>query len=476
MFDAVVIGSGVVGSLIARELTKYNIKVCMLEKENDVAMGASKANSGIVHAGFDAKEGSLKAKLNVEGCRLMPSLCKTLGVKYKNNGSLVIAFDNEQAKHIQELYERGIKNGVKNLEILDKEKTLGLEPNLSKEVVCSLYAKDAGIVCPYGLCIAAAGNAMDNGAELLLNFEVSGISHDGGIYVISSTSGDFITAKYVINCAGLYSDKIAQMVGDNEIKVTPRAGEYMILDRDSINLCSHTIFRTPTKAGKGILISPTVDGNIILGPTSEERDDKEDKSTTPEGISLVAKQSLENMPSTPLRNVITSFTGLRSVGNTGDFIIKKSAENFITLSGIESPGLTASPAIAKYVVRLLQKKFGLTTQRNTYFNGRRKAYYKFSEMSPTQKNKIIKENPDFGTIICRCEGISKGEIIEALTVNPPAHDIDGVKRRTRSGMGRCQGGFCSTAIVGIISSIQNIPFENVTKFGKNSIVTFEKTK
>ena len=476
MFDAAIIGSGVVGSLIARELTKYDVKVCILEKENDVAMGASKANSGIVHAGFDAKPGSLKAKLNVEGCRLMPSLCKNLGVKYKNNGSLVIAFDEEQAKHINELYERGKKNGVRNMDILDKSAVHELEPNLSENVICALYAKDAGIVCPYGLCIAAAGNALDNGAELFLNFEVSSISRDSGVYTISSQKGDSITAKYVINCAGLYSDVIASMVGDNEINVHPRAGEYMILDKDCMSMCSRTIFRTPTKAGKGILISPTVDGNIILGPTSEEKNDKEDKSTTPEGLELVAKQTLENMPDMPLRNVITSFTGLRSVGNTGDFIIKKSADNFITLAGIESPGLTASPAIAKYVLRLLQKHFGFSAVKNPTFNGKRKAYFKFSEMSQAQKNRIIKENPDFGTIICRCEGISKGEIIEALTVNPPANDVDGVKRRTRSGMGRCQGGFCSTAIVEIIASIKGMAFEQVTKFGKESIITFEKTK
>lgn len=476
MYDVAVIGCGVVGSLIARELTKYDVKVCMLEKENDVAMGASKANSGIVHAGFDAKPGSLKAKLNVEGCRMMPSICKNLGVKYKNNGSIVIGFDDDDMKHIAELYDRGTSNGVKNMEILDKNALHELEPNLSDNVKGALYAKDAGIVCPYGLNIAAAGNAMDNGAELMLNFEVVSISQECGVYIISSKNGDFVTAKYIINSAGLYSDKIAKMVGDTTLSVHPRIGEYMILDKDSANLCSRTIFRTPSKMGKGILISPTVDGNIILGPTSVDRTDKEDKATSPEGLSLITSQTLGNIPSAPLRNVITSFAGLRSVGNTGDFIIKKSADNFVTLSGIESPGLTASPAIAKYVVRLLQKQFGLTTKKNENFCGKRKAYYKFSEMTPAQKNKIISENPDFGTIICRCEGISKGEIIEALTVNPAASDIDGVKRRTRSGMGRCQGGFCSTAIVEIISSLKNIPYENVTKFGKNSYINFERTK
>lgn len=476
MFDIAVIGCGVVGSLIARELTKYSLKVCMLEKENDVAMGASKANSGIVHAGFDAHPGSLKAKFNVEGNRMMPSLCKMLGVKFKNNGSIVIAFNDEDMECVKELYERGVENGVEDMEILDGSQVRELEPCLGENVVGALYAKTGGIVCPYGLTIAAAGNAMDNGAELKLNFEVEKIEKKDGAYAITSADGETVTAKYVVNSAGLYSDKIARLVGDDSFTVHPRAGEYMILDKDSGSLCTRTIFRTPTKMGKGILVSPTADGNIILGPTSEDKTDKEDRATTPEGIALVAKQALEDAPGTPLRNVITSFTGLRSVGDTGDFIIKLSAENFISLGGIESPGLTSAPAIAKYTADMLKKQCGMKAQKNTSFNGRRKAYYKFSEMTPAQKNKIIKQNPDFGTIICRCEGISKGEIIEALTVNPPASDIDGVKRRTRSGMGRCQGGFCSTSIAGIIAELKEMPFEQVTKFGKGSVLNFAKTK
>lgn len=476
MFDVAVIGCGVVGSLIARELTKYSLKVCMLEKENDVAMGASKANSGIVHAGFDAHPGSLKAKFNVEGNRMMKSVCEELGVKFKNNGSIVIAFNDEDMACVKELYERGIANGVEDMEILDKVAVHELEPCLGDNVVGALYAKTGGIVCPYGLTIAAAGNAMDNGAELMLNFEVEGISQNGECYDITSTDGKTVSAKYVVNSCGIYSDKIARLVGDDSFTVHPRVGEYMILDKASGSLCQRTIFRTPTKMGKGILVSPTADGNIILGPTSEDKTDREDKSTTPEGLALVARQALEDAPGTPLRNVITSFTGLRSVGSTGDFIIRVSAENFVTLGGIESPGLTSAPAIAKYVVEMLSNECGMILEENESFDGHRKAYYKFSEMTPDEKNEVIKQNPDFGTIICRCEGISKGEIIEALTVNPKATDIDGVKRRTRSGMGRCQGGFCSTTIAGIIAETDDIPFEQVTKFGKGSVINFAKTK
>lgn len=476
VYDVAVIGCGVVGALTARELTRYRLNVCVLEKENDVAMGASKANSGIVHAGFDAHPGTLKAKFNVQGNRLMPGLCRMLGVKYKNNGSLVIAFGAEDMRHIEELYERGRQNGVTDMELLDKKRVHELEPALSDKVCGALYAKTGGIVCPYGLTIAAAGNAMDNGAELLLNFEVSAIAPTATGYDITSADGQRITAKYVVNSAGLFADTVAAMVGDTSFRVHPRAGEYMILDKASASLCRATIFRTPTKMGKGILVSPTADGNILLGPTSTDTEDKEDKSTTPEGLAQIAVQAFEDTPDVPLRSVITSFTGLRAVGDTGDFIVRLSAENFITLGGIESPGLTSAPALAKYVVRLLKKKCGMQAVKNPDFNGRRKAYYRFSEMTPPAKNRVIRQNPDFGTIVCRCEGITKGEILEALTVNPPARDLDGIKRRTRSGMGRCQGGFCSPVIARMIAEQTGAPFETVTKKGPGSELNFGRTK
>ncbi len=475
MYDVTVIGGGLVGALTARELTRFRLKVCMLEKENDVAMGASKANSGIVHAGFDAHVGSLKARFNVAGNRMMESLCKTLGVKFRRNGSLVIAFSDEDMKTVHELYERGRENGVPELKILDKEQTHALEPSLSDTVVGALFAPTGGIVCPYGLTIAAAGNAMDNGADLLTNFEVVSVEARDGFYVLHGADGRNVESRYVVNSAGLFSDAVAAMVGDTSFKVHPRSGEYMILDKASAGLCDRTIFRTPTAMGKGILVSPTADGNILLGPTSTDTEDKNDKSTSPEGLAQIAEQAFEDTPNVPLRSVITSFTGLRAVGDTGDFIIHFSAERFLTLGGIESPGLSSAPALAKHVVGLLQKA-GLSTEKNEAFNGRRKNYHKFSEMSPAQKNRVIRENPDYGTIICRCEGITKGEILDAIRVNPPARDIDGVKRRTRSGMGRCQGGFCSPVITGLIAEYTGIPFEAVTKKGSGSELNFGKTK
>lgn len=476
MYDVTVIGCGVVGALTARELVRYRLKVCVLEKENDVAMGSSKANSGIVHAGFDAAPGSLKARFNVRGNRMMPGLCRTLGVKYKNNGSIVIAFNTGDMAKLRELYERGLANGVRDLVLLDKKSVHEREPSLSEAVCGALYAPTGGIVCPYGLTIAAAGNAMDNGARLMTNFEVSSITPSDGGYDIVSSSGERVRTKYIVNSAGLYADAVAAMVGDTSFHIHPRAGEYMILDRASAGLCSSTIFRTPTELGKGILVTPTADGNILLGPTSTDTDDKTDTSTTPEGLRKIAAQAFEDTPDVPLRSVITSFTGLRAVGDTGDFIIRLSAPNVVTLGGIESPGLTASPAIAKYAVQLLQKECGMTAEKNPAFNGRRKATWRFSEMTPGMKNRVLKKNPDFGVIVCRCEGITKGEIAEALRLNPPARDLDGVKRRTRSGMGRCQGGFCSPVIARMIAEHTGVPFEQVTKSGAGSEINSGKTK
>ena len=303
MYDVTIIGCGVVGALTARELTRFRLKVCILEKENDVAMGAAKANSGIVHAGFDAHPGSLKAKFNVEGNRRMKSVCAALGVKFRANGSLVIAFNDEDRKTVKELYERGVQNGVPELRILDKTEVHALESALSDKVVGALFAPTGGIVCPYGLTIAAAGNAMDNGAELLTNFEVAHITKNDSHYTLAAADGRTVESRFVVNSAGLFSDAVAAMVGDTSFHVHPRSGEYMILDKASAGFCDRTIFRTPTAMGKGILVSPTADGNILLGPTSTDITDKTDKATTPEGLAKIMEQALEDAPGVPLRSV-----------------------------------------------------------------------------------------------------------------------------------------------------------------------------
>ena len=474
MFDVVVIGAGITGGMIARELTKYKLKICILEKENDVAMGATKANSAIVHAGFDAKEGTLKAKLNVRGSEMMEQVTNELGVKYNKNGSLVVAFTPEDMETLQKLYVQGCNNGVKELKVIDSEELHRLEPSLSENALGALLAPTGAIVCPYELNIASVGNAMDNGAELKRNFKVTAIEKTNNGFVVR-TEDDFVEAKYVVNAAGVYADEIAKMAGDSSFHIIPRRGEYILMDKECGKTVSHTIFRTPSKMGKGILITPTVDGNLLLGPTAENIEDKDDTQTTAPGISSVLGNANDVLTKVPGGKNITSFCGLRAVGDTGDFIINSPFDGFINAAGIESPGLSSSPAIAEYVVGLLEKN-GLALEKNPSFDPYRAPTHAFREMSMEEKNKVIAKEPRYGRIVCRCETISEGEIVDAIHRNPAALDIDGVKRRTRSGMGRCQGGFCSPYVVELISKELSIPYEKVTKFGKGSYMNIGKTK
>lgn len=474
MYDVAIIGAGVIGSLAARELSRYTVKTVVIEKEADVALGASGANSGIVHAGFDAKPGSLKAKYNVAGNKMMQDVCRELGVSFKRNGSLVIGFNDEDEATIRELYDRGIKNGVDGLEIIDGERLRKIEPNISKNATCALYAPTGGIVCPYGLTIAALGNAMDNGVDFERSFEVKTIERRDGVYFISNGERE-IEARYIVNAAGVFSDKIASMVGDNSFRIIPRKGEYMLCDKESGGIVSHTIFRTPSKMGKGILVSPTVDGNLLLGPTAVNIEDKEDTATTPEGLAFIAKECLEDVPSVPTRTVITSFAGLRAVGDANDFIINTPVENFVNCAGIESPGLTSAPAIAVAVSGLLAS-LGLKLCEKKDFNPIRRPMHDFRDMTISQKNELIKKDPAYGRVVCRCETISEGEIVRAIRENPGAITVDGIKRRTRATMGRCGGGFCSPTIIEIIARELGMKYEDVTKFGGNSYYNIGKVK
>ncbi|MBQ9086470.1 MAG: NAD(P)/FAD-dependent oxidoreductase [Clostridia bacterium] len=476
MFDVAIIGCGVVGGMIARRLAAYDLKICMLEKENDVAMGATKANSAIVHAGFDAVEGSLKAKLNVRGSQMMKQVAEELGVKYRNNGSLVIGFNDEDRKTVEALKVRGEKNGVEGLRVLESKELHEMEPNLSDTVICALYAPTGAIICPYELCIAAIGNAMDNGAELHRNFEVCEIREEEKGYLIRSASGEEVQATYVINAAGLFADRIAEMMGDTSFHIHPRSGEYILLDKECGSMIDHTIFRTPSKMGKGILVTPTVDGNLLLGPTSTDLSDKEDNATTSAGLKKIIGEAGENLGCPlPLGKSITSFCGLRSVGDTGDFIIRPYGKRAIQVAGVESPGLSASPAIAEYVEGLLWE-MGVALTKKASYSPIRPPKHAFREGTVEEKNRMIEKDPSYGRIICRCEGVSEGEILDAIRSNPRATDIDGVKRRTRSGMGRCQGGFCGPYVMELLAREQGVPFEQITKSGKNSVMVVEKTK
>ncbi len=475
IYDVAIIGGGVVGGMIARKLASYKLKICIIEKESDVAMGATRANSAIVHAGFDAKEGTLKALLNVRGSEMMEDVARELGVKYKRNGSLVIGFSEEDRVSLNALCERGIKNGVKGVRVVDRDELKSLEPNISDNALCALYAPTGAIICPYELTIAAIGNAMDNGADLCLNFPVESIVRNGEIYEIFSKN-ETVCAKYVINAAGLYSEEIAKMVGDDSFTVHARRGEYILLDRECGDIARHTIFRVPSKMGKGILVSPTVDGNLLLGPTSEDIEDKDDKQVTRHGLDKVIKEAGENLSvRVPINKSITSFCGLRAVGSTGDFIINSNVKNFINVAGIESPGLSSAPAIAEYVSEMLGN-MGLDLVANENFNPIREPKHAFKDASLEEKNEYIKRDSSYGRIICRCETVSEGEILDAIRSNPPALTVDAVKRRTRSGMGRCQGGFCGTYVMELIARETDVPFEKVTKSGGNSTMVIGKTK
>ena len=471
-FDVVIVGAGVIGSMICRELTKYDLKTCMLEKGNDVCVGASKANSGIVHGGYEPEPGTLKAKLNTDGVEKLFSTAADLNVPIKRNGSLVCAFGKDEEEHLSLLYERGIVNGIQKLQIIDGDRARELEPMLSEKVSAALYVPTAGIVCPYELTIAAAGNAIDNGATLLTSFEVNAIEKTEEGFTVRSADGRSVECKYVINCAGAYSDKIASLVGDNSFEIIPRAGEYLLLDKNEGKRVSHTIFQVPTSEGKGILVSPTVDGNLLTGPTANKVEKPDNKETTQGGIDTVIRLASKSVPTVAFRSVITSFSGVRSSEKSGDFIIEESrfAPNFINVAAIDSPGLTCSVSIAEYVVELL-KEMGMPVLPNPDFNGKREDPHAFKKMTDEEKNEYIKTHPAYGKIVCRCETVTEGEIRDAIKRNPPASDVDGVKRRTRSGMGRCQGGFCMPYVMKLIAEERGISKNDVTKNGGSSLVS-----
>lgn len=467
MYDVVIIGAGVSGSASARELSRYKVNACVIEKTEDVCSGTSKANSGIVHAGFDAPEGSLMAKLNVEGNLMMEELSKELDFPFKKNGSLVICLSEEDMPKLKELYDRGIRNGVKELKILNKEEVLELEPNITDDVYAALYAPTGGIVCPFGLNIALAENANTNGIEFRFNTEAQDIEKIDGGFIIKTNQGD-IKTKYIVNAAGVYADKFHNMVSQNKINITARKGEYCLLDKTAGNHVSRTIFALPGKMGKGVLVSPTAHGNLIVGPTSTDIDDKEGVNTTREGLDTVIGKSSMNVKNIPMRQVITSFSGLRAHEDNHEFIIKEieDAKGFIDCAGIESPGLTSSPAIGKMVADILKEKLNL--EENPNFVGTRKGILDPNTLSLEERNQLIKEQPAYGNIICRCEMITEGEIIDAIRRPLGAKSLDGVKRRTRAGMGRCQAGFCSPKTMEILERELSISMFDITKAGGES--------
>ncbi|MBQ5327295.1 MAG: NAD(P)/FAD-dependent oxidoreductase [Oscillospiraceae bacterium] len=474
-FDILIAGAGVTGGMIARELSRFQLSVCLLEKENDVACGATKANSGIVHGGYDPVPGTLKAKLNTAGVELLFEAAKMLNVPHKRNGSMVCAFAEEENPVIDHLYKRGLENGIEGLAVITGDQARELEPELSDKVTKALLVTNSGIVCPYELTIAAVGNAMDNGVELKRNFAISDIAKIGEGFVVSAADGRKVQGTYLINCAGSFADDLAAMVGDKFYQIIPRAGEYMLLDKAEGTRVSRTIFQTPGKEGKGILVTPTNHGNLLTGPTATEVEHGESTETTGSQLAYVQRMGAKSVPRVNFRQVITSFTGVRASTAGGDFIIQMSdkVKGFVHVAAIDSPGLTCCVSIAKYVVDIL-KNAGVVLTEKENWDGTREDMHAFSKMSIEEKNEVIRNNPSYGKIICRCETVTEGEIIAALHKNPVALDLDGVKRRTRSGMGRCQGGFCSSYVMKLIAQHAGMDMTDVTKNGGGSYVLTEK--
>ncbi|WP_026651920.1 NAD(P)/FAD-dependent oxidoreductase [Butyrivibrio proteoclasticus] len=476
MTDVIIIGAGVSGSAVARELSKYDISTCVLEKCEDVCEGTSKANSAIVHAGFDAEEGSLMAKLNVRGNEMMDQLSKDLDIPFKRNGSMVVCVHKDALDGLKELYDRGVANGVKGLKILSREEALEMEPNLSDNVEGALYAPTGGIICPFELTIAMAENANMNGVEFRFNTEVEDIKKgDDGFWHIRTNNGEYVS-RYVVNAAGVYADKIHNMVSADKMHIIERRGDYCLLDKEVGGYVSHTIFPQPTKYGKGVLVTPTVHGNLLVGPTAIDIENKEGTATTAMGLNEVTAKASENVKNLPMRNVITSFAGLRAHLERHEFVIEevKDAPCFIDVAGIESPGLSASPAIGEMVGNMLKEKMGLKEKAD--WIGTRKGVIKTEGLSIEERNELIKKNPAYGTIVCRCESVTEGEILDAIHRPLGARSLDGVKRRTRAGMGRCQAGFCSPRTMEILHRELGIPYEKITKSGGNSAIVLERTK
>ena len=465
MYDVIIIGAGVSGCAIARELSRKKGKILVVERAEDVCCGTSKANSAIVHAGYDAKHGTLMAKLNVQGSRMMPKLAKELDFHYENNGSLVVMMSEEDRPALMALYENGLKNGVEQLQILERDALRAMEPNISDNAVAALYAPTGAIVCPFGLTFALAENAAKNGVQFQFDSEVTDIQKiDGGWKVV--TAKGTLETKAVVNAAGVYADKIHNMVSSETMTITPRRGDYFLLDRATQGFVKNTIFQLPGKYGKGVLVAPTVHGNTIVGPTAIDIEDKDGTATTQAGLDDVRSKSGIAVKNLPLRQTITSFAGLRAHEARHEFFIGEIAPGFVDCAAIESPGLSSAPAIGVMVADIVNGILHL--EDNPNFDGTRKGILDPKTLSPEDHAALIQENPAYGNVICRCETITEGEIVDAIHRTPGARSLDGVKRRTRAGMGRCQSGFCSPRVMEILSRELGIPMDQVTKSGGNS--------
>lgn len=475
MVDVVVIGSGIMGASVARELSKYDLDMVVLDKEHDVSNGTTKANSAIIHAGYDAANGTLMAKYNALGNAMFEELCKEIDAPFKRCGSYVLAFSEKERPHIEALYERGVKNGIPGLEILEGAEVLKREPNLSKEVVAALYAPTAGVIGPWEFTIKMLENAIENGAKLQLDSKVTAIEKVDGGYKVTTEKGDILT-KTVINAAGVFADEINDMVSSKHFNIIPRKGEYFLLDKTQGTLVNSVIFQCPNDMGKGILVARTVHGNLISGPTATDVDDKEDVGNTLPEMDIIRQTAVKSVPSINFRENIRNFAGLRAESDTGDFIIGEAedAQGFFNIAGTKSPGLSSAPAIGVDVAAMVVERLGNPAKKAEF--KKNKPQIHFMELTPEEKAEVIAKDPRYGRIICRCESITEGEIVDAIHRTLGARTVDGVKKRCRPGMGRCQGGFCGPRVQEILARELGEKLDEIVLDKKGAYILTGETK
>lgn len=472
MYDVIIIGAGVVGAHIARALARYRLKVLLLDKAADVGDGTTKANTAIVHAGYDAKPGTNKARFNMAGNAMFDTVCAELDVEFDRCGTYVVGVSQEDRATLQDLYDRGVQNDVPGLELISGEEMRRREPGVTESTVGALYAPTGGIVDPFALCFAAAENAVSNGVQLLLDTEVQGFIREGAAIRGVTTNRGLFRGRWVVIAAGLWADDLMHAAGLDGFAITPRKGEYFVLDREARSEVRNVLFPCPTPISKGILVTPTIHGNVMLGPTAQNIEDKEDLSTTAEGLNEVMAGALRLMPKLSARWVIRSFAGLRAAGNTGDFVIEmpKEAPGLLVLAGIESPGLTASPALAEHVVAMLGEA-GLPLVERPDYDPIRRGIPRFAQLDEAERQALIAQDPRWGRVICRCETVTEGEIVAACHSPIPARTYDALKRRTRIGTGRCQGAFDTPLVIEIMAREYGLsPLELTLKGGASHML------
>ncbi|AND85613.1 FAD-dependent oxidoreductase [Clostridium tyrobutyricum] len=477
-YDLIIIGGGIVGCAVARELSRYRLKSALLEANQDIACGTTKANGGIIHAGYDPNPSSLKGKLNVKGSLMYPKLKEELNFKYENKGSMVLGYNEKDLEFLNKLLKNGKKIGVPNLKILKSHEIKDMEPGINKDVKYALFAPTAGEVDSFEIAIAFAENAAQNGVNIYRNQKVINIKYDNHLFYINTENKEYVS-NYVVNCAGLYADRIANMVGIYDYKIKPRKGELLILDKSSKAKVNRILFPIPGEHTKGIVVIPTVSGNILIGSTAEEIEDKEDTTTSAIGIDSLLNGAIKSVPSISQKDVIRTFAGSRAVtiNNSNDFYIEASKviKGFVSVAGIQSPGIASSPAIAEYVRDILANE-GVELKVNDNFDPYRRDILRMSEIDNKVKDQLIKENSKYGHIICRCEQVSEGEIIDCIKRPVGATTVDGVKKRTRAGMGRCQGGFCQDRIISILSRELNKSELDILKENTGSKIIYTNLK